>query len=281
MGRESSPPDQINLIIGRLAQQTSLRIPASLSRNDEPITQETRFAYLRNLLTHDPGVFLERYGDDLLEIELEYFIPLRRTSYEIDFYMKLLEDKNTSNVRGKAATVASPSAVARKNAAVKNRRLAKLELLEKEGYFKMEAMRSREPYLHHLYIGQYSLHPNAGLEVDNATAAEGEEHSTKLPATEGAEKNEAPPARSAFAQLADTLMDHHDELNLMLRRESEREAYARQEEQSETEEDEDEEEDGEAEGAQVVERELIRNESSVPGDWPAPEELTHEERYVT
>lgn len=279
MSRESSLSYR-DLIIERLAQQTSLRIPGPLSRNDEPISEEKLSTYLRNLLTHDPGVFLERHGDDLLATELEYFSPLRCSSYEVDFYMKLLEVKNKSNDREKAATGASPSSSgARKNAAAKNRRLAKLELLDKEGYFDMEAMRSREPYLYHLYIGQYILQPGAScLEVDNnnTAAVEGEKHSKKAQVTGVAEENEVPAVRSAAAQIAGSIMDQHDELELMFRREAEREAYALQEEENESESEE--EEEGETVAAKGVERQSARNEASIPEEWPTPEELTHEQR---
>jgi hypothetical protein len=283
MSRELNLSDR-DLFIRRLAQQTSLRIPGSLFRNNQPITQDKRSTYLHNLLTHDPGVFLERHGDDLLANELEYFSPLRRTSYEVDFYMKLLEDKDRSNVREKPATGAPPSScpAENKNAAAKNRRLAKLELLEKEGYFTTEAMRSREPYLYHLYIGQYISHPGVGSEVNTAfSAAEDDEKSKKAPAS--SEEIEAPTARSAVAQLAGTIMDQHDELEFMLRREAEREAYALQEEEDESEEEDEEKKKkgtnkGAVASAQGVERHSARHEANIHRDWPTPEELTHEQR---
>ncbi|KAL4517670.1 hypothetical protein Ndes2526A_g02056 [Nannochloris sp. 'desiccata'] len=71
-------------------------------------------------------------------------------------------------------------------------------------------------------------------------------------------------------------MDQHDELELMFRREAEREAYALQEEENESESEE--EEEGETVAAKGVERQSARNEASIPEEWPTPEELTHEQR---
>jgi Coiled-coil domain containing protein (DUF2052) len=265
-----------DLIIERLAQQTSLRLPGQLSRNEGLITEEQRSIYLRNLLTHDPGVFLERHGDELFATELEYFHPLRSSSYEIYFYMKLLENKftDTSNTGAAAKGTAPSSGGTRKNAAVKNRRLAKLEVLEDEGYFKMEAMRSREPYLYHLYIGQYTVQPRIVLE---------EEIETKPPSAieEGAAgAADVLALRSAAQQLAGDIMDQHDKVDLLLRREAERETYALREQEEESESEETEEDDKEERVVAVLseERSLDGDQANIPGEWPAPEDITHEQR---
>ena len=281
----SDTSDLRNVIINRLAEQTSLRIPGQLSRNDEPITLEKRSVYLRNLLTHDPGVFLERHGDQLVGEELiNYFGPLRATSYEVDFYMKLLEDKIVPVAEtAPDPTSASPtSSSARKKSTAKNRRLAKLGLLEKEGYFKLEAMRSREPYLYHLYIGQYSLQVSSPLEEENGgleeVSTEGTENEEVLLKQASATKEASSIVSSAAAQLVENILDKHDELDLMVRREAERESYALQEEESESEEEEDEKEKDGGKGMAKGGGRTTRNDAEIPGEWPTPEELTNEQR---
>jgi hypothetical protein len=260
-----------DLIIDRLSQLSSLRLPGQGTYPDKSTTVEKRSIYLRNLITHDPGVFLERHGDHLRTVELEYFSCLRSSSYEVDFYMKLLEDKAAYEAAGTRGVAPLNSRATKKiAAAAKNRRLAKLEVLEKEGYFKMEAMRSREPYLYHIYIGQYTSGASSPVEEENN--ADAKEEKEKIAEEKASAPIETEAVRSATAQLAGNIMDQHDELELLLRREAEREAYALQEQENESEEEEEDEE------AVTAPRPSDRNEANIPGEWPAPEALTHEQR---
>jgi hypothetical protein len=136
--------DAIKDISQRLSGDLSLRLPASLQRSlDEPVTPQQRKEYVTTLLERDPGVFLERYANKLLEQERAQFEPLR-DDYEVDFYLKLAEDEAASAAEGMSATA-------------KNRRLAQLNRLIDEGkYFSEDAMRGRAPLLHQQYLGQYA-----------------------------------------------------------------------------------------------------------------------------
>ena len=53
-----------------------LRLPGQLTRG-EPPTKAMKQAYLMGLLSHDPGVFLERHGELLTTDELQSFDSLR------------------------------------------------------------------------------------------------------------------------------------------------------------------------------------------------------------
>jgi len=109
-------PDAIKDISQRLSGDLSLRLPTSLQHNlDEPVTPQRRKEYVTTLLERDPGVFLERYANKLLEQERAQFEPLR-DDYEVDFYLKLAEDEAASAAAGMSATA-------------KNRRLAQLNRL--------------------------------------------------------------------------------------------------------------------------------------------------------
>jgi hypothetical protein len=92
-------------------------LPASMG--EDPCTANKE-QYLRSLLKRDAGIFLERYGTQLDASERECFQDLR-SHFEIDFYMKQLE-----NAAAQRSTVVT----------VRNRRLAHMSRLEKEGdYF--------------------------------------------------------------------------------------------------------------------------------------------------
>ena len=147
--RANLAPDAIKNISQRLSGDLSLRLPASLQRNlDEPVTPQQRKQYVITLLERDPGVFLERYANKLLEQERAQFEPLR-DDYEVDFYLKLAEDEAASAAAGTSATA-------------KNRRLAQLNRLIDEGkYFSEDAMRGRAPLLHQQYLGQYAPAPTS------------------------------------------------------------------------------------------------------------------------
>lgn len=64
-----------------------------------------------------------------------------RGDYEVDFYLRALEQRGDAQKRGAAA---------------RNRRLAAMRRLERDGsFFSEHEMRERQPALHHQYIGQY------------------------------------------------------------------------------------------------------------------------------
>jgi hypothetical protein len=99
-----------------------------------------RKAILLDLLRRDPAVFLERYGSQLSLDEL-LVVDALKLDYEVDWHLKDLRKKLDPDSR---------------RVAVRNRRLAYLNKLVSEGqYFSEDAMRDREPYLHHEYVGKY------------------------------------------------------------------------------------------------------------------------------
>ncbi|KAK9816892.1 hypothetical protein WJX72_006847 [[Myrmecia] bisecta] len=143
MGVESRNMSEqgVQAISTRLAQDEQLRMPGNLTRAGAAPDKAKREEYLCNLLRRDPGVFLERYAEQLTVDERAYFEPLRE-DYEVNFYLKQAEQQ---------ASAAKPT-----SAQVKNRRLAQMNRLDAAGeYFSDEAMRKRGPLLHHQYIGQY------------------------------------------------------------------------------------------------------------------------------
>ncbi len=84
--------DHIETIADALANTNQLKLPARLDKGT--VTFAEKQQYLRALLQHDPGVFLERHGKLIGKQERSFFEPLRTSSYEVDFYLKLLEDED-------------------------------------------------------------------------------------------------------------------------------------------------------------------------------------------
>ena len=84
--------DQAGNIANSLIDSEGLRLPARLSEGPAPAAEKTK--YLHALLEHDPGVFLERHGKLISKEQRAFFEPLRDSSYEVDFYLKLLEDED-------------------------------------------------------------------------------------------------------------------------------------------------------------------------------------------
>lgn len=137
-------PDAVKDISQRLSGDLSLRLPASLQRDQTAaVTPQARKEYVTALLERDPGVFLERHASKLSTQDLAHFEPLR-DNYEVDFYLKLAEDEAAAATTGLSATA-------------KNRRLAQLNRLMDDGqYFSDDAMRARAPLLHQQYLGQFA-----------------------------------------------------------------------------------------------------------------------------
>lgn len=160
----------IQAIVQRLTAEPSLRIPTSLQLASGGVSDQKREAYLSTLLQHDPGVFLERYANRLTETEQGYFEPLRG-DYEVDFYLKLVEDDANRNAD-------------KLSAKCKNRRHAQLKRLVADGsYFSDDAMRTRAPLLHQQYIGQYTPAATASAATLSDSAMqqlEEQQHQTRL-----------------------------------------------------------------------------------------------------
>jgi hypothetical protein len=115
--------------------------PSSAAAAAPPPSPPRRQAELRALLARDVPLFLERYGAALSSDELAAFDALS-PDYEVDWHLRRL----------RAAAAGAPPPASR----VRNRRRAYLDRLVREGdYFSEEAMREREPYLHHEYLGRF------------------------------------------------------------------------------------------------------------------------------
>ena len=122
MGRTELQSPDIKLITERL-RGIPLTLPRSLGEHPAADKKEQ---YLHSLLSRDAGVFLERHGDVLNDDERALFEPLRPTSFEVEHYMKQLEQSDVSN-----RFDTTPA----ERAAVRNRRLAKLKRLDAKDYF--------------------------------------------------------------------------------------------------------------------------------------------------
>ena len=118
MAQSELQTQDVDSISGRL-KDIPLKLPRSLG---EKPGAEAKQSYLRNLLRRDPDVFLERHGATLSREERALFEPLRPDSFEIDFYLRQLEDDKS----GKSAPTP---------AVVRNRRLAKLNRLSADDFF--------------------------------------------------------------------------------------------------------------------------------------------------
>jgi hypothetical protein len=80
MGNDSRilPSSTVELLVARLAGLPELRLPAQLCRQDQSDPSlEQRRSYLSSLLAHEPGVFLERHGEQLTQGELQQLDGLR------------------------------------------------------------------------------------------------------------------------------------------------------------------------------------------------------------
>lgn len=87
----------------------------------------------------------ERYGSKLSLVELNHFDVLK-DDYEINWHL--------NNLR----SIINPTKeeMRSRSVKIKNRRLAYMNKLMVDGsYFSEDAMREREPYLHHEYVGQF------------------------------------------------------------------------------------------------------------------------------
>ncbi|XP_031482242.1 uncharacterized protein LOC116252244 isoform X2 [Nymphaea colorata] len=132
-------------ICGRLCLLDDLYFPNAISRQDGPIDPTQRRDILLDLLSSDAAVFLERYGLRLNNEELAEFECLRG-DYEVNWHLKQLRSAISPTLEEKHL----------RSVTVKNRRRAFLDKLIHDGqYFSEDAMREREPYLHHEYVGKF------------------------------------------------------------------------------------------------------------------------------
>ncbi|CAH8392437.1 unnamed protein product [Eruca vesicaria subsp. sativa] len=130
-------------IATRLSSLDDLYFPRAVQST--AVSSDQRKSILLDLLRRDPAVFLERYGPKLSVDELLEFDALKH-DYEVNWHLKSLRKK------------ISPTSeeLKSRSVAVRNRRLAYLNKLVSEGqYFSEDAMRDREPYLHHEYVGKF------------------------------------------------------------------------------------------------------------------------------
>ncbi|VYS69559.1 unnamed protein product [Arabidopsis thaliana] len=130
-------------ITERLSSLDNLYFPRAVQLT--AASSDQRKSILLDLLRRDPAVFLERYGSELLVDELLEFDAMKH-DYEVDWHLK--------NLRKKISPTSEE--IKSRSVAVRNRRLAYLNKLVSEGqYFSEDAMRDREPYLHHEYVGKF------------------------------------------------------------------------------------------------------------------------------
>nr|GMD59780.1 coiled-coil domain-containing protein 97 [Ipomoea batatas] len=130
-------------ISDRLSQLDNLYFPRAVQSS--AATPSLRKSLLLDLLSRDVSLFLERYGSLLTTEELKEFDVLK-DDYEINWHLNHL------------LSVISPTQEELKSRSVKikNRRRAYLDKLISGGqYFSEDAMREREPYLHHEYVGKF------------------------------------------------------------------------------------------------------------------------------
>ncbi|BFG31227.1 hypothetical protein CerSpe_175020 [Prunus speciosa] len=143
MERKAVRSEAMESISERLSSMEGLYFPRALHSNT--VNPSQRKAILLDLLCRDVAVFLERYGSKLTFDELQEFDVLK-DDYEINWHvnhLRSLMSPTSDELKSRSVTV-------------KNRRRAYLNKLIFDGhYFSEDAMREREPYLHHEYVGKF------------------------------------------------------------------------------------------------------------------------------
>ncbi|XP_042018623.1 coiled-coil domain-containing protein 97-like [Salvia splendens] len=215
---------------GRLSLIEDLYFPRKV-QPDDAADLSRRKSLLLDLLSTDAPVFLERYGSKLSMEELNHFDVLR-DDYEINWHLK--------NLR----SILSPTDKEKKSrsAKIKNRRLAYMDRLMVDGhYFSEDAMREREPYLHHEYVGKF------------------QDPSGRSMARPGERWSETLMRRSEEAILVEKIRGEQQRLGVAqsdwVGNEREKQEEEEDEEQEEEEEEEEEEDDG-SEREVIVEKEV-------------------------
>ena len=78
-------------IVQHCSLSNDLRLPSRMSKTEA--TNQDKLNYLKALLQHDPGVFLERHGALITKKQRVFFEPLR-DDYEVNYYIMVLEDSD-------------------------------------------------------------------------------------------------------------------------------------------------------------------------------------------
>ncbi|XP_022736742.1 coiled-coil domain-containing protein 97 isoform X1 [Durio zibethinus] len=193
-----------------------------------------RKSILHDLLARDVPVFLERYGSELTSDELHEFDALN-DDYEVNWHLKHLRSKlspTSEELKSRSVTV-------------KNRRRAYLNKLVCDGqYFSEDAMREREPYLHHEYLGRF------------------QDLSGRSMARPGERWSETLMRRCEEARLVAKIREEQQRLGVAQKDWVGNESYPQQEEEEEEDEEEEEEEEEEENGGDHGKEMLLDH----PGD---------------
>ncbi|KAI7980337.1 Casein kinase II subunit beta-2 [Camellia lanceoleosa] len=215
-------------IAERLSKLENLYFPRALQPSSPSPSQ--RKSLLRDLLSRDLAVFLERYGTQLTFEELKEF-EFMKDDYEINWHLNNLRSlisPTTKELRSRSKKI-------------KNRRRAYLDRLICDGkYFSEDAMREREPYLHHEYVGKF------------------QDPSGRRMARPGERWSETLMRRSEEAILVEKIRGEQQRLGV-----AQRDWVGNEREQQEEEEEEDEDEDEERKEAEDGES-LVANGTSHP-----------------
>lgn len=127
-----------------VASQAEYVTSLCLQKDQEPPSLSQSVDSLKNLLSRDPCIFLERYGRLLTKSHLRYFSCML-DNYEIDYYVKLYtlhpETEDMQRIR--------------------NRRFNYIPQLDREGYFTNARMQQRQPALYNQYLGKLDPNPSA------------------------------------------------------------------------------------------------------------------------
>ena len=120
----------------------------SMRMGESALTTDAMHASLKHLLTHDQGLFLERYGRHLNNDQLKFFeafkglivihLIQKKENYEVSFHLSKLR--------------APPPSLK----TIKNRRFHYLNKFMDPEYFSEDSIRERYPQLYHEYVGMSS-----------------------------------------------------------------------------------------------------------------------------
>lgn len=109
-------------------------------RNEPDLTYDEKRKIAEEILDSNAALFLQRFSRYLYREDVRYFEPLRRTDYEVDFYLRELEKKQKRGL----------------SVQTKNRRYEALQRLRSEGdYFSDKEVRRRNPLLFEQMVGRY------------------------------------------------------------------------------------------------------------------------------
>ncbi|XP_024961448.1 coiled-coil domain-containing protein 97 [Cynara cardunculus var. scolymus] len=143
IGASTTSSSAMESIMERLSHLENLYFPRA--QQSSALLPSQRKSILQDLYSRDTPVFLERYGSLLTLEELKEFDVLR-DNYEINWHLNHLR------------SLISPTSedLKLRSAKVKNRRRAYMDKLMFDGkFFSEDAMRDREPYLHHEFLGKF------------------------------------------------------------------------------------------------------------------------------